>query len=176
MRNPRAENRRPKEGRNPRSELGAAMIFKPIMPTSSVDQSGREPGGTMIVVPEAHLKIAHRFAQFPALKRWAIFKCASGTTIIVPPGSRPDWSTLDVGIMGLKIIAAPSSDLGFRPSFGLRFSALGFLICLLSFPLTCLQAQPASPTNHVLELDGTGGYVELPPNILNDLTEATVEA
>ncbi len=33
---------------------------------------------------------------------------------------------------------------------------------------------PAVP-HHVLELDGTGGYVELPPNIFNDLTEATVE-
>ena len=38
-----------------------------------------------------------------------------------------------------------------------------------------LSAQPAA-TNHVLELDGAGGYVELPPNIFNDLTEATVEA
>lgn len=28
----------------------------------------------------------------------------------------------------------------------------------------------------VLDLDGTGGYVELPPDIFNDLTEATVEA
>ena len=34
-------------------------------------------------------------------------------------------------------------------------------------------AQPVA-TNHVLELDG--GYVELPPNIFNDLTQATVEA
>jgi len=31
-------------------------------------------------------------------------------------------------------------------------------------------------TNHVLELDGNGGYVELPPNIFNDLERATVEA
>src|SRR5262245_19565881 len=44
--------------------------------------------------------------------------------------------------------------------------------------LSTLYAQPAaaSNTNYVLELDGTGGYVELPPNIFNDLTEATVEA
>src|SRR5262245_30298213 len=41
--------------------------------------------------------------------------------------------------------------------------------------LAILQAQTAS-TNCVLELDGTGGYVELPPNIFNDLEEATVEA
>jgi len=38
-----------------------------------------------------------------------------------------------------------------------------------------LDAQPFS-SNRVLELDGTGGYVELPPNIFNDLDEATVEA
>jgi signal transduction histidine kinase/CheY-like chemotaxis protein/ligand-binding sensor domain-containing protein len=30
-------------------------------------------------------------------------------------------------------------------------------------------------TNYVLELDGTNSYVELPPNIFNHLTEATVE-
>src|SRR5262245_27165947 len=41
--------------------------------------------------------------------------------------------------------------------------------------LAILQAQTHS-TNYVLELDGTGGYVELPPNIFNDLEEATVEA
>ena len=37
-----------------------------------------------------------------------------------------------------------------------------------------LNSQPAV-TNRVLELDGTNSYVELPPNIFNDLTEATVE-
>lgn len=40
--------------------------------------------------------------------------------------------------------------------------------------------QPAgnAPTipNHVLELDGTVGYAEMPPNIFNDLDQATVEA
>ena len=38
-------------------------------------------------------------------------------------------------------------------------------------------AQPAgSPVrNHVLELDGTGSHVELPPDIFNGLTAATVE-
>jgi len=41
-----------------------------------------------------------------------------------------------------------------------------------------VHAQPASPatTNHVLELDGRNSFVELPPNILNNLTQATVEA
>jgi len=41
-----------------------------------------------------------------------------------------------------------------------------------------VHAQPASPatTNHVLELDGSNSFVELPPNILNDLTQSTVEA
>ena len=38
-----------------------------------------------------------------------------------------------------------------------------------------LHAQPAATPNHVLELDGTNSCVELPPNIFNDLTEATVE-
>ena len=35
------------------------------------------------------------------------------------------------------------------------------------------HAQPAPP-NRVLELDGHGSYVELPPNIFKDLEEATV--
>jgi len=53
-------------------------------------------------------------------------------------------------------------------------SAFGFLV-LLSPPST-LHSQPAPPSNRVLELDGTGGYAELPPNIFNELTEATIEA
>jgi len=38
-----------------------------------------------------------------------------------------------------------------------------------------ILAQPASTTNLVLELDGTNSWVELPPNIFKDLTNATVE-
>jgi hypothetical protein len=53
----------------------------------------------------------------------------------------------------------------------LRLGLMAFLL----FPLvSSLTAQPTA-TNRVLELDGTGGYVELPPNIFNDLDEATVE-
>jgi signal transduction histidine kinase/DNA-binding response OmpR family regulator/ligand-binding sensor domain-containing protein/protocatechuate 3,4-dioxygenase beta subunit len=49
------------------------------------------------------------------------------------------------------------------------------MVCLL-FPLiSSLGAQPAASTNSVLELDGTNSCVELPPNIFNSLTEATVE-
>ncbi len=62
-----------------------------------------------------------------------------------------------------------------------------FVVLLLLLSVVPLHAQPAAnnpppttnngPTpNRVLELDGTGGYVELPPNIFNDLDEATVEA
>jgi PAS domain S-box-containing protein len=54
-------------------------------------------------------------------------------------------------------------------------TAICLFVALFAQPST-LNAQPASSTNHVLELDGTGGYVELPPNIFNDLDEATVEA
>ena len=64
------------------------------------------------------------------------------------------------------------------------FSGLLFwLIPVAQF--STLQAQPAGKplalnsqvsTRKVLDLDGTGSYVELPPNILNDLDEATVEA
>ena len=66
----------------------------------------------------------------------------------------------------------------------LRTCWLAALFALTAQP-SSLHAQPAAPastpnsqaaTNHVLELDGNGSYVELPPNIFNDLTEATVEA
>ncbi len=45
----------------------------------------------------------------------------------------------------------------------------------LFYLLSPLHAQPAA-TNRVLDLDGKDSYVELPPNIFNDLDEATVEA
>ena len=52
------------------------------------------------------------------------------------------------------------------------FAVLLLLLLLLS--LAPLHAQPAA-TNRVLDLDGTSGYVELPPNIFNHLEAATVE-
>src|SRR5213594_3203859 len=55
-----------------------------------------------------------------------------------------------------------------------RALSLSLIALVLSQSFTP-HAQP-SATNRVLELDGTGGYVELPPNIFNDLDEATVEA
>ncbi|MBI2924385.1 MAG: response regulator [Verrucomicrobia bacterium] len=54
--------------------------------------------------------------------------------------------------------------------------SIGLLAALLlALQASNLRAQPASP-NRVLDLDGKTGYVELPPNIFNDLDEATVEA
>src|SRR3989454_6853233 len=57
------------------------------------------------------------------------------------------------------------------PACALRLS----LIALVLSQSFTLHAQPTA-TNRVLELDGEGSYVELPPNIFNDLDEATVEA
>src|SRR6266516_6692458 len=48
------------------------------------------------------------------------------------------------------------------------------LIALVLSPSFTLRAQPAAP-NRVLELDGTNSYVELPPDVFEDLTQATVE-
>ncbi|GEM_PF-983128 len=57
-----------------------------------------------------------------------------------------------------------------------RYSLLLAGACaLLTLSLSAQSIQPASTANHVLELDGAGSYVELPSNIFNDLTEATVE-
>jgi hypothetical protein len=51
--------------------------------------------------------------------------------------------------------------------------ALRLISCfLLAFAPAC---QFASAQNRVLELDGNGSYVELPPDIFTNLTEATVE-
>ena len=61
----------------------------------------------------------------------------------------------------------------------MKLRRASFLSLLAGFwllaQLVTLHAQPASTTNRVLELDGTNSWVELPPNIFNDLTEATVE-
>jgi hypothetical protein len=46
---------------------------------------------------------------------------------------------------------------------------------LLALILGALTSGAAPAQNRVLELDGNGSYVELPPNIFRDLTEATVE-
>ena len=53
------------------------------------------------------------------------------------------------------------------------------LALVVGFAVPCLaqgtRPNPASFTNHVLELNGTNGYVELPPDIFSNLTAATVE-
>ena len=46
---------------------------------------------------------------------------------------------------------------------------------LLNLALLSLWAFAASAQNRVLELDGNGSHVGLPPNIFNALDEATVE-
>ena len=48
------------------------------------------------------------------------------------------------------------------------------LIALVLSQSLALHAQP-SATNRVLELDGKGSYVQLPPGIFKELTESTVE-
>jgi hypothetical protein len=52
-----------------------------------------------------------------------------------------------------------------------RVARLGCLALLLLWP-----ARAATQPVHVLDLAGTNGWVELPPNIFNDLDQATVEA
>ncbi len=69
----------------------------------------------------------------------------------------------------------PYSDFKGRPSPGFGIAVFGFaLLLLLSRPST-FHAQAAPPPNRVLHLDGTNSYVQLPPNIFDALTQATVE-
>ncbi len=62
-----------------------------------------------------------------------------------------------------------------RFPFVLRPSSFVIAVLLLLAPLPALHSQPAAPTNRVLHLDGTNSYIELPPNIFDTLTQATVE-
>ena len=57
-----------------------------------------------------------------------------------------------------------------RALFSFRAAARWLLIALATS-----LAPIASAQNRVLELDGNGSYVELPPNIFRNLTQATVE-
>ena len=51
------------------------------------------------------------------------------------------------------------------------------LLCLFGLAAGLFQGAHGQAVrgNHVLDLDGKGSYVELPSNVFNDLTEATVE-
>ncbi len=85
-----------------------------------------------------------------------------------------------------QILLALPEDERTRPSKSHLRSAilncLALLMLLVGIETEAALAQQASVpssspgTNHVLELDGNGGHVELPPNIFNDLERATVEA
>ncbi len=59
-------------------------------------------------------------------------------------------------------------------AFHRRRTQLFLLVVLLS--LGSLRPAAAAEPNRVLELDGNGSYVELPPDIFRDLKAATVEA
>ena len=67
-----------------------------------------------------------------------------------------------------------SGPLG-RQSQGWRFCLAALCLLFLSASGSPLHAQPAA-ISHVLDLNGIDSYVELPPDILNKLDEATVEA
>ena len=59
----------------------------------------------------------------------------------------------------------------------MRMNLASLLLTIgLLFGLATLHAQPNSASNRVLRLDGQSGYVELPANIFNELSEATIEA
>src|SRR5205085_2501784 len=47
--------------------------------------------------------------------------------------------------------------------------------CLLAALSVCAQPSPSPAANHVLELDGTNSFIELPGGSLTNLTEVTVE-
>ena len=69
------------------------------------------------------------------------------------------------------------AEIGSHPARGSSFSLATVLISILLLCLAgraTLNAQPIA-TNHVLELDGNGSYVELPANLLVNLKEVTVE-
>jgi signal transduction histidine kinase len=64
-------------------------------------------------------------------------------------------------------------ELVIRQSSMLAFRCIALLLLVSS--ISSLFAQPAATPNRVLELDGNNSYVELPPDIFTDFTEATLE-
>src|SRR5262245_63007082 len=65
-----------------------------------------------------------------------------------------------------------------QPAPRCRISAHGLLLLLACgcFLPGALRSQPAATgLNRVLQLDGTNSYVQLPSNIFDSLTQATVE-
>lgn len=52
---------------------------------------------------------------------------------------------------------------------------LSVTICFFVINTAPAQTRPGAAPNKVLELDGNGSYVELPPNLFTNLTQATVE-
>jgi hypothetical protein len=56
-----------------------------------------------------------------------------------------------------------------------RSAALGLFLVALFIQPSLLHSQPAPPPNRVLQLDGTNSFVQLPANIFDSLTQATVE-
>jgi signal transduction histidine kinase/ligand-binding sensor domain-containing protein/DNA-binding response OmpR family regulator len=63
--------------------------------------------------------------------------------------------------------AVPSYKVSWRAAFRLG-------LCLLA-PGSPVLAQPAPPPNHVLQLDGRKSYFELPTNLFQNLSQATIE-
>ena len=61
-------------------------------------------------------------------------------------------------------------------SFAIRHSSFVIILLLLLSQPSTLLSQPSPSPNRVLHLDGTNSYVQLPPNIFDALTQATVEA
>jgi hypothetical protein len=49
------------------------------------------------------------------------------------------------------------------------------LLAMLACLWLCVPTNASEKPNYVLSLDGDGDYVQLPPNIINDLDEATIE-
>ena len=89
----------------------------------------------------------------PALKRWAILACPSGTWTSINPG-KPFRSVLRP-----PPLAPPPSTFGLRPSFGLRTSDFGFHLIALLFVALCFGPTPVSAISpEALFQSGTTAY------------------
>src|SRR5262245_50073485 len=98
-----------------------------------------------------------------------------GTPAIVPAPLTANSERLPPNSLFPGLGKQNASSVSVKLSRWLPSSIIGLLIVFFGFHLARLQAQPATLTNRVLHLDGTNSYVELPPNIFDTLTQATVE-
>ena len=139
---------------------------------------GAEPAWTTLEVPGARA-ITLDSARTESAVDWLSprERCVTGGSAprpsIAKAPARRKWTQQEVAFGCLRF--APARPTRFLSACGL--GGLRLLTFLLLFLPALLHAQaPAAPPNRILELDGDGDYVRLPPEGFAKFEQATIEA